>query len=168
MSVTSRSPLRMAGANIHSGNVNTGEIPWTQGGGARFTCFSGGIRNLSSGGTAPPTGAPAVTADHAVIYSGAGRLNEVLPHQAISGVVLVFYDAATPGLSGPGTYTNSGYPIIGLIPANTIGSYALLGGGPFLSNFGFPFNSGLCVANASGCPGFTVTFTPEVNLPNPG
>ena len=168
MSVTSRNPLRMAGANVSSGNVNTGEFAYTMGGAQRFGSFSGGILNLSSGGPPPAAGAVVVTADHAVIYSGAGRLNEVVPHQAISGTAIHFYDSAVVARSGPGTYRESGYPLIGLVPANTIGMTPFLGAGPLPLVYGVPFNSGLCIAFASGAPGFTVTFTPEVNSPNPG
>lgn len=164
MSVTSKNPLRMAGANLNSGQVNTGDIYFTQGGAQKYTAFSGGLLNLASGGQNPPAGAPAVVADNALLFSGAGRLNKCFPHQLISGVSVVFYDASVPALSGPNNFTKSGYAVLGILPANTIGGIGVnLGAGPFVAEFGIPFNSGLCVSATSGCPGFTVSWTPETN-----
>ena len=167
MSVRSKSPLRMAGAVVNSGGLDTGEVNWTNGGTQRFSAFSGGIRNLSSGGPPPATGAPAVTADHAVLFSGAGRLNKAQPHVFVSGGAVVFYDSAVVARSGP-FLAESGYGILGVIPANTIGMSPQLGGGIGPIDFGVPFNSGLCVAFASGAHGFTVTFTPESTLATAG
>ena len=167
MSITSRDPLRVAGANVSSGNVNTGEQMTTQGGGQRFASFSGGIRNLSSGGPPPVAGAPAVTADHAVIYSGAGRLNSIFSHQsvlALSGVAITFYDSATVARSGPSTWQESGYGIVGVLNSPQGASGQFTGVAPV--NFGVPFNSGLSICYPSGTAGFTVTFTPESNYQN--
>lgn len=158
MGYRTRNPHRFAGAVITSGNMDTGEINWTRGG-MRLGCFfSGGLRSLGSGAPAPV----AQTADHAVFWSGAGRLNTVFPHQAISGVAIHFYDSAVVARSGPNTYMESGYRLIAVIPANTWDNR----GGTLEHiqvpmQFDVPFYSGLAVIGTSGVAGCTFTWTPE-------
>lgn len=173
MSITSRSPLRMAGATLASGSPATGEILWTRGGVQRWGANSGGIRVLSSGSPNPATGTVTVTGDHALVHAGQGRLNTVFPHVAISGVSLVFYDSSVVARSGPGTWQESGYPVLGVLPANTWhpGGGTLLGIQPPIQ-FDITYHSGLCVAGTSGIPAFTLTFTPAIaqsgTAPEPG
>ena len=158
MSFRTRRPVRMAGAVVTSGSIDTGELRTTRGGERRFTAFSGGILPLGSGNPAPV----AQTADHAILWSGAGRLLMAFPLQAISGVALHFYDSAGVARSGPGTFQESGYAVLGVIPPNTWNN----NGGTLLGIqsplwFDMPFYSGLAVAGTSGIPGFTVTWSPE-------
>lgn len=168
MSLTTRRPLRLGGASFHSGMAHTGEVMFTRGGAKHFTSFSGGLLPLGSGDSASRP--VAQTADHAVIWSGAGRLNTAFAHQAISGVAIVFYDSAIVARSGPTTNQESGRATIGFIPAVTFaglpstilsGIYDLVG--PDIFRYDAPFYSGLAVSAPSGCAGFTVTWTPEQN-----
>lgn len=159
MSVTTRNPLRTAGATLHSGSVNTGQQNMTYGGGQAICVLSGALL-LGSGGSTPVAGG---TTGHAVFWSGPGRLDTVLAHQAISGTAIFFYDSNVVARSGVATIGESGYRIVGVVPANTIGSYVTLGGGPLPLQFGTPFQNGLAVSCPSGAPGFTASFTPEVN-----
>lgn len=158
MAQRSRNPHRMAGAVVSSGNLDTGEVAWTRGGQRLVSFFSGGPLQLGSGSVAPV----AQTGDHAIFWSGAGRLNTVFPHQAISGVAVHFYDSAVVARSGPNTYRESGYGLLAVIPANTWDNQ----GGTLEQihkpiHFDTPFYSGLAVIGASGVPGVTFTFTPE-------
>lgn len=169
MSARTRNPLRIGGANLHSGNPDTGQQAFTQGGGQRWGFNSGGLLSPGSGSPSPSTGTVVKAADQVLIYSGTGRLDTVYPHTVISGVAIVFYDSAVVARSGPNTHIESGYGVLAVIPANTIGAFGpALGGGPLPIVFGTPFYSGLCVSATSGTPGCTVTFTPEGVTPNPG
>lgn len=159
MSMRTRRPVRMAGAVVTSGHLDTGELNVNQlGGQRRFSAFSGGVYSLGSGFPAPL----AQTADHVVLWSGAGRLKTVFVHQAISGVALQFYDSAIVARSGPNTFQESGRGLLGAIPPNTWNN----NGGTLLGiqvpiTFDMPFFSGLAVVGSSGVPGFTLTWTPE-------
>lgn len=159
MSVTSRSPLRMAGACVNSGNVNTGEVPVNRGGAQTFCVLSGALL-LGSGGSIPLAGG---TTGHALWFSGAGRLNTILPHQGVSGAAGFFYDSATIARSGVATIGESGYRIVGVVPANTFGLVGVTGGGPLPIATDIPFFSGLCGSFPSGMAGVTFTITPETN-----
>ena len=169
MSVTTRNPLRMVGATLHSGGVNTAEEQGTLGGSMRATIFSGMPSGAGAGGVAPATGAMVNGVNTAggadtLIYAGAGRLKDVLLHASypsLSGITLQFYDAGGAVTSG-GPFAASGHAVVASIP----GPYGVSGQqavqiGPI--GFDVPFNSGLAVHVTSGHPGFTVTFTPEVN-----
>lgn len=168
MSVTSKSPLRVGGATIYSGGVATGEIPTTQGGQVALTIWSGGLAPSLIG--AP--GAVHTSGNQVRLWSGAGRLNTIIPHvQMTSGQPGLFYDAALVARSGAGVAASliaeSGARLIGILPPTFNGGQ--YSGSPVVPlqstiNFGTPFFSGLNVACASGCPGFTVTITPEVNV----
>jgi len=179
MSVTSRSPLRVAGAAVNSGNVNTGEQNFTLGGAQNFTIYSGGMTSGAFiASTPPPAGAVVAAGSDCLIFSGAGRLKDVLIHpqglpQNLSGVLLELYDAGAASSGGP-------FPLSG---TRRIGSVVFVGSGATTQGavfgnviaFDWPFNSGLCVAlkpgpvlSGGGNLAFSITFTPETNLPNPG
>lgn len=169
MSLTSKNPLRVGGATIYSGGVATGEIPITQGGQVALTIWSGGLAPSLIG--AP--GAVHTSGNQVRLWSGAGRLNTIIPHvQMTSGLQSWFYDAALVARSGAGPVASliaeSGARLIGILPP-TFGGGVWSGTAvsPMQStiNFGTPFFSGLNVACPSGSPGFTVTITPEVNVP---
>jgi hypothetical protein len=158
MSVTTRNPMRMAGANVNSGNVSTGEFNCSFGGGQAATLYSG---------MAAPalTGAPGAVAGGAdvLIFSGAGRLKDVMPHVQLSGIQITFYDSAVPTSGGP--FAASGHKIIAVVPANTWAPPGgVFGVGPIQYGFDMPFQSGLCVASKSGQPGLTVSWFPETNV----
>lgn len=158
MSVTTRNPLRVAGAFTYSGGPNTNELAVTNGGAVCVSVYSGGLINFGSGST---NLRPVVhSGGHAVYWSGPGRLNYVIPHQAISGVQGQVYDSAAVAASGVASVTAA---ILAIIPANTIGWNGSLGAGPFPIESPLPFSSGLALNLASGCAGVTLSFTPEVN-----
>ena len=183
MSVTSRSPLRMAGANINSGNLNTGEVNWTRGGAVRASVYSGALTMSGGGYSALSSGG------QILLFSGAGRLNSftaLFPAGValagngvigiLSGLPIVAYDSvvlARSGLFLDGLIAESGRPIL-----YTWHTSQMLSGGLLMLNndapgyvpiqVDVPFNSGLCVMAISGSPGFVITYTPETNLPNPG
>lgn len=158
MSVTSRSPLRMAGANINSGNVNTGEVAFTRGG-AQVVQLSGMWSGNPDGGV--------------LVYSGAGRLNQVIlglglsgtNTMSLSGVPLFFWDGVIGASGGP--FAASGHKLLAVFngPGGVSGQIPL-GGGPILVDL--PFQSGLIARGSSGAPGFAVSIVPETNTPNPG
>ena len=163
MSLTTRNPVRFIGGNLNSGYANTGEVAFTRGGQLTFSAYSGGMGlQIGSGGIPPPTGAAHVLADHGRLFSGAGRLHTVIPHQALSGVAITFYDGAAPAVSGVGLWRVSGLSVLGTVPANSFLAFGTLGG-PMPIALDVPFFSGLCVNASSGTPGFTCTFTPEVS-----
>lgn len=159
MSVTTRSPLRLAGAQLFSGGVNTGEQQTTRGGSVAGSIYSGTA--ILSGALLATYGSVGTGYD-AILFSGAGRLNSVLPHSVISGVSVTFYDTAVATSGGP--FAASGHKILAVIPANTIGAFGnSLGCGPLPIQLDVPFQSGLAVQLRSGQAGFTFTYTPEVN-----
>ncbi len=150
MSVPRTKPVTVVGTPRSSGDVQTGEIPITRGGGRVFTSYSG-------------------LANDTVIYSGAGRLGSILVIGSApsSGAQVAFCDAAS---------ITSGFPIagqkvIGLIPTPLMVPVTQSGGsnpfslpGSFVS-MDMPFQSGLAVIGyRSGGPGFSVSYTPEANL----
>jgi hypothetical protein len=133
------------------------------GGSRTYTAYSGGLATLTSGNVAQLTPVSA-SGGHVVIWSGAGRLNTVYPHQIISGVASFLYDSNVVARSGVGTISESGYTILGGTPANTIGAFGnSLGGGPLPTVFDVPFAHGLALSLPSGAPGVTVVFSPEIN-----
>ena len=142
-------PCFVAGTPRASGDVQTGEIATTHGGGRTFARLSG------------------IIGGDALIYSGAGRLNSILIcNQITSGQAVLFYDSATATSGGP--FTASGHKVVGLIPyvwregaSGIINPNSAPGTTLFPE---MPFQSGLVVAvTNSGCPGFTVAFTVEQN-----
>jgi len=171
MSFSTRSPMRMAGAQLYSGGPNTGEIAHIRGGALTATIFSGA---LLSGSTQPIFATPAASPSNGsgqsdvVLFSGPGRLNSILAHtQMTSGLPVIFYDAQVVWSGGP--IAASGHRVVGVLPPTFGGGMINLSGGiavtPFTGapiNVDIPFVNGLAVRVASGQPGWTVTFTPEV------
>lgn len=166
MSNTTRSPLRMAGANLQSGFPGTGEVQMTDGGQRTATVWSGNILT-----NAALTGCPAgavTSGGQIMIWSGGGRLHRILVHSLLtSGQPVTFYDSASITVSGVSV---SGQRFIGRIPARSRATLALASGEVDIAvpwndviEVQMPFTSGLCAAAASGAPGFTVSFTPETN-----
>ncbi len=160
MSLQTRSPVRTFGA-VSSGSPDTGEQLTTRGGTRRYSVYSGGLITVNSGSLPLPL--QLGSGGHVNIWSGAGRLNTVIPHQYISGAATVFYDAASIAGSGVGTFATGGYAVLGIIPANSFNGTNL---GPLPPiQFDTPFMSGLSVSAPSGSAGFTVTWTPEMIIP---
>lgn len=167
--VSTKSPIRMLGAQPNSGSPNTGEFPQVRGGSLKAVVWSGSILTAAAFGGVP--GAVAA-GGHIQIASGAGRINSVLPHVATqSGLPVFFYDAQSVTVSG---ISVSGQNILGVLPgihqAYFIAGFQSGGGNPPWSwryEMDVPFLSGLCAAVPSGTPGFTVTYTPDTS-PNFG
>lgn len=151
--------------------VNTA-VKQTTGGFNSATIYSG---SAAPGLTCAP-GAVAVGTD-VLFSSGAGRLDTVLVHQHVavfvsSALPVVFYDAHIPVANGP-SYA-SGHRLLTFTPGFVVGSgtinasasgnavnFPVTWGTPV--QLGIPFVSGLCANCKSGVPGFTVTWTTEVN-----
>lgn len=149
MSTPKTKPCFVAGTPRNSGDVQTGEIATTQGGGRVYTSFSG------------------LVGGDALIYTGAGRLNQILVTANLtSGKTVVFYDSAVATSGGP--FSASGHKVVGVIgpvwhpgASGVINPYSQPGGA---LGAGLPFQSGLCAGCiASGTPSFSVSYTPEVN-----
>lgn len=176
MSVGSRSPLRVLGSipvvsgSVASGFANTSEIRVTDGGEIVACVWSGNLLTNAS-----LTGCPAgsvTSGGHIQLWSGAGRLNKIMPHAMLtSGQPVTFYDAGTITASGVSV---SGQKFIGRIPARAPATLALASGEvdrqmrwEDVITVNMPFASGLCVGAASGAPGFTVSFTPSLDVAFP-
>ncbi len=160
MSVSTRNPIRMIGGQPFSGGPNTGEFQHVRGGSVAVSFYSGAVAPGVTGGQ----GAVAVGSD-VMIYSGAGRLNSVMPHvQMVSGLAVFFYDGIAAISGGP--LAASGHQIIGVIPPTYGGSFVSGGAVPAPTgqpiNIDMPFRNGLCFNSRSGQPGFTLSYTPEV------
>ena len=155
MSVTSRSPLRLAGANIHSGNINTGELPWTKGG-MQVVSSSGMFSGNPDGGITLVSGV-------------AGRANQILLHLgttfALSGIATQLYDAHLSVSGGP--LPASGHKFLAVFNS-PFGVSGQAGLPPGAYDVDMPFQSGLHARGASGGTGYSVSWTPEVTLANPG
>lgn len=178
MSIGTRNPLRFAGANLNPNNVNTGELPTIRGGQQAFTVYSG-INFLSGLAAGVPTGiGTAGGGFDFVAVSGAGRLNSYMIANSFlsgntlaSGAQVTFYDSAVATSGGP--FPASGHKIIGVLGVVPSVSSGGLGISPGLAigvpaNIDWPFQSGLCIANKSGVPTFSVSWTPESNAPTSG
>lgn len=167
MSVNTRNPLRTVGGNLYSGGPNTGELTYARAGAITACIWSGALAPSLTG---CPAGA-VTSGGHTQLWSGAGRLNTIIPHALLtSGQSVTFYDAGAITVSGVSV---SGQRFIGLIPVTMRAPLVALSGNQTLSvawqdqiSVDMPFSSGLCVSAASGAPGFTVSFTPEV-IPGP-
>lgn len=95
-----------------------------------------------------------------LVVSGAGRLNQLIPHTtALSGQAVICYDSAVAVSGGP--IALSGHIPLGSIPASppagTSGTFQPAA--PVVLNT--PFFSGLVLTRASGQVGVTVCWTPE-------
>ncbi len=150
MSVPRTKPVYLAGTPRSSGDVQTGEVTVTRGGGRVFTAYSG-------------------LANDTVIYSGAGRLANILVigQAPSSGGQVAFCDTAsiTSGFPIAGQKVIGVIPTIFQAPVTQSGSsnpFALPG---TLMVMDMPFQSGLAaIGYRSGGPGFSVSYTPEANL----
>jgi len=144
--------------------VNTGEQNLTLGGAIAACQFSG-----MTSGSAPVAVGAVVAGSDTLFFSGAGRLKDVVLHQApLSGTIILFYDTGTAIASG-GPFPLSGHKVIGAIENSVLsGGVGALPGTLFA--FDVPFTSGLAANVTALPPGFTVTYTPEANpsLINPG
>lgn len=182
MSVTTKNPLRMAGATVNSGFVNTGELQYTRGGQQTATVYSGAIAIgvTAAGGV---NGAAVAGAGSVLVMSGGGRLNSfsaLFPagvalagngaNAIISGQPIVVYDSGIMALSGiatTATIAASGMKILHVWNPPTL----VASGGVMLTPrapydpvpLDIPFFSGLCVLAVSGSPGFTLSYTPQTN-----
>ncbi len=164
MSVTTRSPLRFAGANLSSGFPNTGEVQMTNGGQGTACLWSGALAPSLAG---CPTGA-VTSGGHTLVVTGAGRLHRIMPHSMmVSGQPIFAYDAGAITVSG---ISVSGQRIIGFVPPRSRSLLSLASGQVDTTvewkdviEVHMPFTSGLCIAAASGAPGVTVSFTTETN-----
>jgi hypothetical protein len=160
MSAPINKPCFVAGTPRSSGDVQTGEVTVTRGGGRAACVWSGSLLT-----NAALTGGAVQSGGHILLYSGAGRLNTVCQHQnvlTLSGVAVTFYDAGTITVSGVSV---SGQRFLGVVNAPGGQSGQFTGTAPVL--FDMPFSSGLCVAAPSGTPGFSVSYTPEVSTAFP-
>lgn len=169
MSVANRNPLTMAGAQIFSGGPRTGEMQFVRGGALAGSLYSGA---LFSGTTQPVASIGAVQLSNGgemLFWSGAGRLNSVLTHavqSTQSGTPIIFYDSAV--LTSGAPFAASGHKILSVVnapstaPASGISISTAI---PGRIEVDMPFASGLSVHVASGCVGFTATWTPEVVPP---
>ena len=165
----------MAGSPRLSGDVGTGEVNLTRGGGRGATVNSGAIAmtayhqagTFSSGGSI-------------LLFSGAGRLNSFTALwpagvalagngelAVVSGQPIVAYDSAITARSGvytDATITESGRAILYVWqPPRSMSSgvYPWTNNNFLPQQIDTPFHSGLCVMALSGAPGFRVTWTPE-------
>ncbi len=127
------------------------------GGTRSFNIYSGGLLTHGSGGKEPLSNPG--TGD-SVWFSGAGRVNSVVPHGRISGELAVLYDSVVTARSGV-TALESGVQCIFFMPANTWGGVnGLFGEGPPIFRVDTPFFSGLALQARSGVLGMTVYYTP--------
>lgn len=173
MGAITKSPTRLAGANVSSGNLNTGEVPWTRGGARAVTVYSGAIA-MSGIGSAVASGGSVL------FFSGAGRINTftaLFPAGVaiagngqgaiISGIPIVVYDAgitARSGLFTDATLSESGArPLFVWQPPIVLSGANFPTPGYTPTSIDMPFTSGLCVMALSGSPGFSMSFTPETN-----
>lgn len=164
MSVQTRNPLRVLGGVQVSGFADTGEVRINRGGTRNACVWSGNILTNASL-TGCPEGS-VTSGGHIQLWSGQGRLNTIIAHAILtSGQPVTFYDAGTISVSGTSV---SGQRFVGRIPPRSRATLALASGEVDTSvawrdviEVDMPFTSGLCVAAASGAPGFTCSFTPE-------
>lgn len=166
-------PAYLNSNTFNSGDVKTGELAMSRGGGRAFTIYSG---NAVLSGILPSVpGAASIGGYDLLIWSGAGRLNSVFPiSQMQSGITAVFYDSAVPTSGGP--FPASGHKIVGQIPGTydggawsglATGIPQTFAGEGNLIRPSWPFQSGLCVALKSGVNGFMASLTPENSLAFP-
>src|SRR4051812_14409086 len=99
MSNPVQKPTFMAGTPRSSGDVQTGEMAQVRAGGRTACVWSGHILTTAALAGGVPGGV--CSGGNILIYSGAGRLNTVLPHiQMASGATVFFYDAGAISASG--------------------------------------------------------------------
>lgn len=176
MSLTTRNPTRVAGANVNSGFPNTNELLINRGGVRTASCYSGAI---AMGVAAMGAGAIS-SGGSAMVYSGVGRLNTftaIFPagvalagngeQGILSGAPIVVYDSAITARSGvftDATIAESGRKILFTwYPPRVLSGVNAAGPGFSPVALDIPFFSGLSVMAISGSPGFTLSYTPEHN-----
>ena len=177
MSTPVTKPCYVAGTPRNSGDVQTGEVNYTRGGGRTACVYSGAI---AMGVAAAGTGALS-SGGSVLITSGAGRLNSFTPlwpagvalagngeNACISGQPIVVYDSAITARSGvltDSTIAESGRKILfAWSPPKLVASGALVLASRTTYEpiaLDIPFQSGLCVMALSGAVGFSLTYTPE-------
>lgn len=157
-------PCSINYAPLSSGDVRTGEIQHVRGGGRGGFIGSGAI---AMGLTFVQSGA-VVSGNNMLVMAGAGRLNSVsliTPVPTLSGVGITFYDSSTCAVSGTAV---TGVKILAAFNAagGQSGQFTTAGS---VVNVDLPFQSGLGISAASGAPGFSFSYTPEVSVafPNP-
>ena len=127
------------------------------GGTRSFNIYSGGLITHGSGGKVPLSDPG--TGD-SVWFSGAGRVNTVIPHNAGSGQVSVLYDSVVTARSGISAL-ESGIQAIFFMTGNTNGgNNGIFNEGPPIFRVDTPFFSGLALQARSGVTGMTVYYTP--------
>ena|SRR3990167_3040298 len=149
MSLRTRSPIRTAMFTPTSGDLNTGQFRYTEGGQQVYTSMSG------------------IAAAPVLIAGSGGRLDTAQVIVANSGPGIIFYDAPVATSGGP--FSTSGHRILYVIPpvyptALPSGQFMLYAVPPFSApaKIGAPFYSGLVAqALASGNIPFFVTYTSE-------
>ena len=177
MALTTRNPLRFAGAVVNSGHVDDGYVGFTKGGQRTACVYSGAI---AMGTAASPTGALS-SGGSILIASGQGRVNTFTAlwpaavalagngeNAVISGQPIVLYDSAITARSGvftDATISESGRKILySWYPPKLVASGALVlspRGAFDVNHLDIPYFSGLCVMALSGATGFNIGFTPD-------
>ncbi len=157
MSQPTAKPCFIAGTPRSSGDVATGEVTITRGGGRTACVWSGSLLTNAALGGAPGA---VQSGGNILLFSGAGRLNSVLQHQGVltlSGVAVTFYDAGTITASGTSV---SGQRFLAILnaPQGQSGQFTNPG---IPTAIDMPFSSGLCVSMCSGTPGISVSYTVE-------
>lgn len=149
MSFRTRKPVRMAGALIQSGNIDTGAVAMERAGSRVYTSFSGiGVDTL--------------------IHSGQGKLNQAFHYtQIASGRGVIFYDGAAVTSGGP--FSASGHKVLGILPMHAAAAYfSGVERNPMsypgvINQYDFPYYSGLIAAPlaGSGHASFSVSYSPD-------
>lgn len=144
-------PTIVAGTTFVSGDPNTGQQLFSQGGTKTFTKFSG-----TAGGDAN-------------VWVGAGRLDNACLFDgsvvALSGTPVIFYDSAIAVSGGP--IAASGHKVVGVLGVGGSTKGVAASGDVFMAGLSqtiaMPFNSGLCYTSRSGHLGFSISYTPVVS-----
>lgn len=179
MAYRTRNPHRFSQAVNNSGDIDIGAFRTVRGGMRVGTIWSGGIAPATRG---LPGGA--VSGNQIVVQSGqaGGILHTATPLEVMqSGVQIWFYDAAVVARSGAGPIVSllaeSGARVLGIIPT----SHRARDAAGFQSGYGFsepwqdvidfggvPYYSGLHISAASGAPGFSFSWSPDLNRSGSG
>lgn len=149
MSFRTRKPVRMAGALIQSGNVDTGAVVMEKAGSRVYTSFSGVAVDTS-------------------IHAGQGKLNQAFYFtQIASGRGVIFYDGHAVTSGGP--FSASGHKVLGILPMHAADAYfSGVERNPIsypgvVNQYDFPYYSGLIAAPlaGSGNASFSVSYSPD-------
>lgn len=147
----------IAGTSTYSGQPNTTQVRYTQGGqvnAAGVYSGTGAVQIALGQGRldtaqmlAAGLAAPAAASGQPVIFfdsHAAGSYSSTSGHRILA--VLDAKSTAQLGF-GPTGYYNSGAVMIGSLPVQ----------------LGVPYNSGLCVQALSGAPGYACSYTPSLS-----